>query len=246
MLKNKMYEGNVYNSLKAIKFVGMRLSESEIRSFWEFQCACSNTCVKPAHRVVDGRMRHCGCKTSLKLIINNPEQAPPLPQDDAPIDPYNPDTIPKKREETYRKSRSDQYQFRFQETTVPMDSKCSISNTHFAPEQFNQELSESINDLNDKLNIEIYKLLREILTPTQYLTVCYLKEGYTQQETANFINVNQTSVNKVLKGSNRYKNGKYCKGQFYGGICKKVLYAIKYSDPIRSICQQINFLQERL
>lgn len=128
-----------------------------------------------------------------------------------------------------RPIRSNSYQWIIHEvvcTDIVWDSFTNQNSIGFAlnPWQYDEELDE----LEEKLRIEFWKLAEEILTPRQ-LEVCQmLSEGMTQWDIAKKLGVNQSSINKTLFGNMDYqhkdKHGKYLS---YGGLRKKMRKAME-------------------
>lgn len=142
---------------------------------------------------------------------------------------------------TPRPQRSDRYQQFFHEVIVDVKYLESFNNSQsmshiLNPYQYDEELLKT----QDKLREEFWKLAKEILTERQYQVISMLRDGYTQQEIAKTLDVNQSSVAKTLNGNIAYENGV----KYYGGLIKKMKKAIGKDPKFQELFDRLNELKE--
>lgn len=142
-----------------------------------------------------------------------------------------------------RSPRSQRYQDRFAECSVPIDLLDSFSSQDnlykkLSPFAYN----EAILDLEEQLRQEFWRLIKENLTDKQQKLVKLIAEGLTQQEVAKVLGINQSSASKNLTGSKEYMQDGTTKT--YGGIKKKLKEAVEKDEKVLSILQQIADLRD--
>ena len=101
--------------------------------------------------------------------------------------------------------------------------------------------NEDIITLEDELKVEFWRMVNENLTPRQREVVRLYSDGYTQQEIAKSLNVNQSSITKSLNGNTDYQNGSK---RVYGGLKKKMKKIIQTDPKIKEILQKISDLRD--
>lgn len=141
----------------------------------------------------------------------------------------------------FKNNRSNAYQWIILESPAPPEqilefsdsqSSCGLSNS--------SEAQEELYDLQEKLKIELWRIIDTELTERQKQVLKLLAEGKTQMDIAKLLNVNQSSVTKSVNGNTDYRNGK----KTYGGAKKKI-QKIASKDPIiQEILKKIEELQE--
>ncbi|MFZ4795890.1 MAG: helix-turn-helix transcriptional regulator [Bacteroidia bacterium] len=97
-------------------------------------------------------------------------------------------------------------------------------------------------DLKDKLKKRMWELINLGLTDRQKQVIELSMAGFTQNEIAKKLGINQTSVHKVLKGNIDYKNEK----KRYGGAFKKITKLCQIDPEIQEILVQIQEVCEYL
>jgi predicted DNA-binding protein YlxM (UPF0122 family) len=127
--------------------------------------------------------------------------------------------------------RSDSYQYRFLE----MSFDPHIIDNNFV---FNEGVTERTKIIQDKLLEKLKELALEHLTDYQY-KILYKRyfEHKTQQEIADEMDINQSSVNKCLNG------GYYIKGSYvkYGGLIKKLKLICLENKEIKGLLDLLNY-----
>lgn len=142
-----------------------------------------------------------------------------------------------------RASRSDKYQYLILEIQFDNEILASFSNNNSISGYLNPfKYDEEVLDLQDKLKERFWLLAEKSLTPLQFNVMKMLNDGYTQQEIANSLNVNQSSICKCIKGNTSYSPGKEAK--MYGGYQKKLKRVVTEDKEIMDLLNQINELRE--
>ena len=105
-------------------------------------------------------------------------------------------------------------------------------------------------DLREKLKARMWELI-ELLTERQRQVIKLSVEGFTQNEIAKKLGINQTSVHKVLRGnidySKKFKNNSEKKSHVrYGGAFKKLIKLCAADPEIQEILNEMRELQECL
>jgi len=101
---------------------------------------------------------------------------------------------------------------------------------------------EKLLDLREKLKKELMRVIETGLTKRQRQVVKLSLKGKTQNEIANKLGINQTSVHKVIRGNIDYKNGK----KRYGGAFKKLKKLCQNDEKIQGILEEIKDLSDEL
>jgi predicted DNA-binding protein YlxM (UPF0122 family) len=151
-----------------------------------------------------------------------------------------------------RSNRSDHYQHLLVETAWPNEMLESFSNEESVYKRLNPfSYNDKIAELEDELKREFWRIVNEHLTERQRQVVRYYADGYTQQEIAGKLQVNQSSITKSLNGNVDYKhvstdkNGGMKKTKkIYGGIKKRIRKLIEQDVKIREILQKISDLRD--
>lgn len=129
----------------------------------------------------------------------------------------------------YNISRSDSYQYKIREIQVDPELFKRKLNTTKQTEQFK--------NLNDQAASRLFALVQQVASKRQFQVFKLSLDGYTQEEIADLLQVNnQSSIHKTLFGNNVYKDGQ--RTNHYGGLMVKMKTAI-LNDPI---IKQILFL----
>ena len=141
-----------------------------------------------------------------------------------------------------RTVRSSSYQFLFTERCVPNELLDSFSDSDSVFKRLNPfSYNEEVLELEEQLRLEFWRVLKDNLTAKQFKMVSLLAEGKTQMETAQELDINQSSVTKNLKGSKEHApNGT----KVHGGIVKKIRTIIATDERINDILQQIANLRD--
>lgn len=103
-------------------------------------------------------------------------------------------------------------------------------------------------DLRDKLKVRMWELIKE-LTERQQQVIRLSVEGFTQNEIAKKLGINQTSVHKVLRGNIDYKSKNKDNSEKhvrYGGAFKKLIKLCAADPEIQEILNEMWELQECL
>jgi len=101
---------------------------------------------------------------------------------------------------------------------------------------------EKLLDLRERLKKELMRIIETGLTKRQRQVVKLSLKGKTQNEIANKLGINQTSVHKVIRGNIDYKNGK----KRYGGAFKKLKKLCQNDEIIQGILEEIKDLSDEL
>lgn len=141
------------------------------------------------------------------------------------------------------KNRSDHYQPIICEAPcsneiLEMVTDNSGMSTSLNPFGYSEELAE----LKDKLKIEMWRLINEELTDRQSEVINLYSRGFTQQEIAKQLGVNQSSITKSLSGNCDYKNKK----KVYGGAKKRLRKLAEKDDKICALLERINEIENNV
>jgi DNA-binding CsgD family transcriptional regulator len=140
-----------------------------------------------------------------------------------------------------KRCRSDLIQHLFCEISFPIEMLEGFCNDDSIYKRLNPHAyNEQIADLEEQLRKEFWRVIGENLTDRQREVVELLASGYTQQETAKQLGINQSSVSKALIGSQIIDNNHKT---IYGGIKLKIKRAVKDDKRINEILQQISDLR---
>ena len=108
--------------------------------------------------------------------------------------------------------------------------------------------NEKLMDLRDDLKERMWELIDIGVTERQKEVLRLYVMGYTQNEMAKQLGINQTSIHKILAGNISYKEGIYnprkSKKVRYGGVIKKVRKLCKEDSVIQNILKEIAELCE--
>jgi len=102
--------------------------------------------------------------------------------------------------------------------------------------------SEELLDLQEELRQRMWEIIEGGLTKRQNEVIKLYIQGFTQNEIAKKLGINQTSVHKVIKGNIDYKSGK----RRYGGALKKIKKLCRADKLIQDILLNIQELSEYL
>lgn len=116
-----------------------------------------------------------------------------------------------------------------------------------------EKYDEMFLDLKARLIARMWELVELHLTKRQKQVLKLSMEGFTQNEIAKRLGINQTSVHKVLRGNIDYKYKKEGKDgkesgccRRYGGAFKKITKVCDADAEIRNILREIREIQECL
>lgn len=104
------------------------------------------------------------------------------------------------------------------------------------------ETNETLYELRDQLKARLWEIIDSGLTHRQQEVVKLSILGYTQNEIAKKLGINQTSVHKVIRGNIDYKNGR----KRYGGAYKKIIKLCQADERIQEILLEIRETYEML
>jgi predicted transcriptional regulator len=146
-------------------------------------------------------------------------------------------------------NRSTAYQHLFCELMVGNDMLESYSNDESVYKRLNPHgYNEKISELEEKLRIEFWRLVKDNLTPRQVEVIKLISvSGLTQMEAAKILGVNQSSITKSLNGNVDYskKDRDGLKDpRIYGGSLRKIKKLVQEDKRIQDILYQINELRE--
>lgn len=136
----------------------------------------------------------------------------------------------------FTKNRSDKYQHILVESSCSPDILAEFSDARGIAGQFNMtQYNEDLFDLRDDLKVELWRIMKETLTPRQLQVIELCAQGYTQIEIAKMLGVNQSSITKSINGNCDYRNGK----KIYGGAKKKLRKAAAEDVKIQEILKKM-------
>jgi len=104
------------------------------------------------------------------------------------------------------------------------------------------EENELLLNLREELKVRFWQIVNSGLTERQRQVIKLSIDGYTQNEIAKQLGINQTSVHKVIRGNIDYKNGK----KRYGGALKKIHKLCLVDKEIQRILDEIKDLYDCL
>jgi predicted DNA-binding protein YlxM (UPF0122 family) len=147
-----------------------------------------------------------------------------------------------------RQVRSSAYQWIIVETVYPTEMLEAFSNQDSIYKRLNPfDYNEEVIQLEEELRVEFWRIVETLLTPRQRQVIRLCADGYTQQEIAKTLNVNQSSITKSINGNSQYdiSNGEgRRKKTVYGGCKKKLRKIIEEDTKIQSILKRIAELRE--
>lgn len=136
-----------------------------------------------------------------------------------------------------RESRSNAYQWYIKEIPWDNDALCTFSNQDGL--YLDQCSAEKLMDLKEELMQYVWLIASKHLTDHQFKVMSLTCQGLTQDEIARELNVNQSSINKVITGARqKCKNG----NKKYGGLIHKLQKILKTDQEAQKILFQINEL----
>jgi DNA-binding CsgD family transcriptional regulator len=140
-----------------------------------------------------------------------------------------------------RPNRSDAYQQIYLEICCPDEVLSTYSNEESVYKRLNPfSYNEDVAELEEQLRLEFWRVVNESLTTRQKDVVRLYADGYTQQEIAKMLKINQSSITKALNGNVDYKNGK----KVYGGLKKRLKKLIETDEKIQIILKNIADLRD--
>lgn len=143
------------------------------------------------------------------------------------------------RVEKKRPNRSDVYQWRICELTFSHEFFSAFTNEDSIYAKLNPLFySEELLNLKDQLRDRTFLLANQCLTPKQKEIFHLTAQGFTQQEIAKKLDVNQSSITKCLNGNKDYTKG----GMTYGGLIKKMKRIVAHDNIIQDLLSKINEL----
>ena len=101
---------------------------------------------------------------------------------------------------TKRANRSAAYQHLFAESLCSHEMLADFANSEGLTSS-NSPYNDELQNLKDKLKIELWKLIDTELTPRQREVIRLYAQGYTQIEIAKMLQVNQSSITKSINGN---------------------------------------------
>lgn len=138
-------------------------------------------------------------------------------------------------------NRSDKYQHFIVESSCSPEVLTEFSESKGMTGYLNMsEYNEEFFSLKEKLHEELWRIMKEVLTPRQLEVIELSAQGLTQIEIAKKLNVNQSSITKSINGNCDYKNGK----KVYGGAKKKLKNAVSKDPKIQEILEKISELSQ--
>jgi len=152
------------------------------------------------------------------------------------------------------RNRSDSYQIILLEHAVSPFILNDLSaaqgmNYKMRPDKYDEEYL----DLREKLKKRMWELIEDGLTTRQKEVVKLSMEGFTQNEIAKQLGINQTSVHKVLRGNIDYSakirdqnNNSVSLKKRYGGAFKKITKLCQSDPEIQNILKDMLEVQECL
>jgi len=141
------------------------------------------------------------------------------------------------------RNRSGGYQFNLIEVAVSPFILGDLSAAQGMAYRFQPfEESEMLLDLKEELKVHLWRIIETGLTKRQREVVKLSMDGYTQNEIAKQLGINQTSVHKVLRGNIDYRMQR----RRYGGAFKKILKLAQADIEIQKILTEIKDLYECL
>lgn len=136
--------------------------------------------------------------------------------------------------------RSDKYQYILVEVLFSSEAWNLFSEAQEKCLPLSDEKREVLLDWDRELKRELHVMIDECLTTRQREVLLLYADGYTQQEIARLLDVNQSSITKSLNGNTDYNNGK----KVYGGMKKKFIKIVKRNFAIRPIMKKIHLIWE--
>ncbi len=141
------------------------------------------------------------------------------------------------------KNRSDSYQWHLMEITVSPFILGDLSSAQGMTYRLQPyEENERLLDLRDQLKTRLWQIIDTGLTERQKQVIKLSIDGFTQNEIAKQLGINQTSVHKVIRGNIDYKNGR----KRYGGAFKKIFKLCQFDQEIQKILFEIRDLYDCL
>jgi predicted DNA-binding protein YlxM (UPF0122 family) len=141
----------------------------------------------------------------------------------------------------FTKNRSDRYQHVLVEASCSPDMLAEFSDARGIAGIINMSsYDEELFDLQDRLRVELWRIIRTKLTKRQCEVIELYAQGLTQIEIAKKLNVNQSSITKSINGNCDYRNGK----KVYGGAKKKLRRLAGQDPKVQEILKKIAELQE--
>lgn len=142
-------------------------------------------------------------------------------------------------------TRSNTYQYIFREVFLTDEHWTNLVSSSSLSSQLNPfAYSEECNNLEDELKARVWHLAKTSLTDRQWSILHLLTEGWTQQEIADHLAVNQSSVNKCINGNDcLMASGKTKR---YGGMLKKLRSVVTADEKTQELLTKIRDLRENL
>lgn len=146
---------------------------------------------------------------------------------------------------TERRNRSDKYQYLICEVICTYEYLSSFSNGDSLAFKLNPyEYDERIYELEDELKKLFWQICEEVMTERQKLVMKMLAAGKTQQEVADELGVNQSSITKSLNGNVDYsKKNPDGSPKVYGGVIKKFRKLMKNYPRVQEILNELSELR---
>ena len=138
-----------------------------------------------------------------------------------------------------RNPRSSSYQHLLVETSCSnemMEAFCNEDSIYNRLNPFGY--SEDILELDDLLKVEFWRIVKTCLTNRQRKVLELYTEGFTQMEIAKKLKINQSSINKSIRGNVNYmETGKK---HVYGGTIRKIQKILETDEKIKEILKKMD------
>lgn len=143
-------------------------------------------------------------------------------------------------------NRSDKYQTILLEICFPHELLDIFSNDDSISRKLNPfSYNDEIAELEESLKVELWRIIKDNLTPRQKEVVELYASGKTQMEIAKILGVNQSSITKCINGNVDYKNrDEKGKPILYGGISQKLRKIAKEDPQLNAIISKIRELRD--
>jgi DNA-binding CsgD family transcriptional regulator len=133
-------------------------------------------------------------------------------------------------------NRSNSYQHLFAEQSYSNEMMSEFSEAQGLIENYTLEDKEQLMNLREELKLAFWRLAKDNLTQRQFQVLQLLSEGFSQQECAHRLNINQSSITKSINGNCDYSNSKK---KVYGGCKKKMRKLAENDEQIQKLFIQI-------
>ncbi len=135
-----------------------------------------------------------------------------------------------------KNNRSNGYQYLFAEQSYSNEMMSEFSEAQGLSENYSPEDKEQLMILREELRLAFWRLAKDNLTERQFQVLQLLSEGFSQQESAQRLKINQSSITKSINGNCDYSNSKK---KVYGGCKKKMRKLAENDEQVQKIFAQI-------